>query len=606
MFEIKHEATYFGANPFSANPLVVARIALGTATSSVGTLQQGCLRLPDLFPEWLDAAAPSSEDPIVQAAGTAARWALAALNEGGGFLHDAGAVPIAGGADCWLGFHHQNVSLSALKLALEVLMHAGSAKAFDRGRVESALVSLWKLCHSHHPDYQARILMQGARHRDVPVLPFITGSNYWQYGWGCRSRVFFETASNADGLLSVHLQSSKILSKALFFQLGFPTPSYQLVSRIDELPKAAKVIGWPCVVKPISLGKGTGVTVGIQTTTELEEAFAVARRHTDKPVMVEAYVPGNDHRLMIIEGRLFAAIRREPTSVIGDGTNTIAQLVAAVNRTRSPNLLKSRYLRPIETDDILEHHLTRQGVSLDTILEPSKRITLRSNANLSTGGVCIDVSNEVHPHVRQMAESVAQAIGLATAGLDYMTTDIGKSWRDGGALIEINATPGADALIAAGQDPIAVASAILGDTPARIPMQLVVVLRADLARALSYLQNLPSVEGFGWACGGHAAIGGMALHAARAGTWSTIEILLRHKSLKHACVVCSAEDIIRHGMPVDKVDHVALWCSNGQGPLPAEWVKVLRDHSRGIKNFSSWSDLNLWSTNASLWELETH
>ena len=231
MFEIKHEATYFGANPFSANPLVVARIALGTATSSVGTLQQGCLRLPDLFPEWLDAAAPSSEDPIVQAAGTAARWALAALNEGGGFLHDAGAVPIAGGADCWLGFHHQNVSLSALKLALEVLMHAGSAKAFDRGRVESALVSLWKLCHSHHPDYQARILMQGARHRDVPVLPFITGSNYWQYGWGCRSRVFFETASNADGLLSVHLQSSKILSKALFFQLGFPTPSYQLVSR---------------------------------------------------------------------------------------------------------------------------------------------------------------------------------------------------------------------------------------------------------------------------------------------------------------------------------------------------------------------------------------
>jgi cyanophycin synthetase len=603
MFEIKHETTYFGANPFSANPLVVVRIALGTAVSSVGTLRQGCLRLPDLFPGWLGAAAPCSEDPIAHAAGTAARWALAALNEGGGFLHDAGAVPIPRGADCWLGFYNQNVSLSALKLALEVLIHAGSATVFDRGRVDSALGSLWKLCHSHQPDYQARILMQGARHRDIPVLPFITGSKCWQYGWGRCSRVFFETASNADGLLSVHLQSSKILSKAVFSELGFPTPNYQLVSQIDELPKAAKVIGWPCVVKPASLGKGTGVTVGIQTMTELEAAFTLARRHTDKPIMVEAYVPGNDHRLMIVEGRLFAAIRREPTSVTGDGTNTIAQLVAAVNSKRSRNLLKSRYLRPIAVDDILEQHLTRQGVSLDTILEPCRRIELRSNANLSTGGVCIDVSDGVHPHVRQMAESVAQAMGLATAGVDYMTTDIGKSWREGGALIEINATPGADALIAAGQDPIAVASAILGDTPARIPIQLVVLLRPELARALSYLQNLPSLEGVGWACGGHAAIGGMPLHAARAGTWSTIEALLHHKSLKHACAVCSAEDIVCHGMPVDKVDHVALWCNNGHSALPAEWIKVLKDHSRVVKKFSNWIDLNAWINAALLGNL---
>ena len=95
----------------------------------------------------------------------------------------------------------------------------------------------------------------------------------------------------------------------------------------------------------------------------------------------------------------------------------------------------------------------------------------------------------------------------------------------------------------------------------------------------------------------------MALHAARGGTWSTIEILLRHKSLKHACVVCSAEDIIRHGMPVDKVDHVALWCSNGQGPLPAEWVKVLRDHSRGSQKLFKLERFEFMEYNASLWEL---
>jgi cyanophycin synthetase len=217
---------------------------------------------------------------------------------------------------------------------------------------------------------------------------------------------------------------------------------------------------------------------------------------------------------------------------------------------------------------------------------------LRSNANLSTGGVCIDVTNDVHPHFKQMAEAIAQTMGLATAGIDYITTDIGKSWQEGGALIEVNATPGADAVIAAGFDPIAVASAILGAAPARIPIQLVVVPQSDLVPALSYLQNLQSVGGFGWACNGQAAIDGMPLRIARSGTWSSVETLLRHKSVKHACVVYSAEEIVRHGMPVDKVDYVTL-CSDEKTLLPAEWTKVLEKHGRRMEKSRSLVDSSI-------------
>lgn len=594
MLKVKHEATFFGANPFSANPVIVASILSdGDTFGAIEALTQGCVLLHDAFPEWLDATAPAIQEPVAQIAQTAARWALGALNEVEGYLHDAGAAAMLGGARLWLGFHHQNVSLSALRLALEVLQtYAGLSKKLEGNRIDSALASLWQLCRNHHPDYQARILMQGARARDIPVLQFITGSRFWQYGWGCRSRVFFETLSNADGHVGGELQRSKVLSKMLFSELGIPTPNHQLVSQIGELPAAAKVVGWPCVLKPVSLGGGKGVTAGIRTISELEAAFTLARRYTSEPVMVEAFVPGQDYRLTVIDGRFFAAVRREPSSVIGDGKSSIAQLLAEVNRSRSPNKVKSHYLRPIPLDDILEQHLARQGVSVSTILEVGRHITLRSNANLSTGGVCINVTNDVHFHFKQMAETIAQTMGLATAGIDYITTDIGKSWQEGGALIEVNATPGADAVIAAGYDANAVAWAILGAAPARIPVQLIVVPQSDLVRALSYLRNVQSVGGFGWACNGQAAIDGMLLRITRSETRSSVETLLRHKSVKHACVVYSAEEIVRHGMPVDKVDYVTL-CNDEKMSLPAEWIKVLEDHSKSIKKFSSWIDLSI-------------
>ena len=138
MFKIKHEATFFGANPFSTNPVLVANITLSddAARDLIVALKQGCLRLHEIFPEWFDTSVPSIQDPIAQIAQTAAQWALASLNEVQGFLHDAGAMPVPGGARLWLGFHHQNVSLSALKLALDVLIQAALSKDFDRNKVD--------------------------------------------------------------------------------------------------------------------------------------------------------------------------------------------------------------------------------------------------------------------------------------------------------------------------------------------------------------------------------------------------------------------------------------------------------------------------------------
>jgi len=94
----------------------VASVTLsdGDALGSIKAPVQGWLRLQDIFPEWVDAAVLPIQEPMTRIAQTVARWALGALNEVQGFLHDAGAVAISGGAHLCLSFHHQNVSLSAL------------------------------------------------------------------------------------------------------------------------------------------------------------------------------------------------------------------------------------------------------------------------------------------------------------------------------------------------------------------------------------------------------------------------------------------------------------------------------------------------------------
>jgi len=591
MINIKLDATYFGASPFAAMPVLVASITLSENTPDFATkLQQGALRLRTDFPEWFNAT-PSPQQSVAETvAHTATQWALGALNEVRGFLHDAGAEATPEGARLWLGFHHPGVSLSALELALKVLIEAGQSKTFDRHGVDARLTSLWKLCWQHHPDYQARILMEGASVQDIPALPFISGSKYWQYGWGSRSRIFFESMSNADGQIGHQLQRSKILSKVVFNALGFSTPEYLLVNDISELPEKAKTLGWPCVVKPLFSGGGKGVTAGIESISDMETAFVLARRFTKDAVMIEKFVPGDDHRLMVIDGRLFAAIRREPSSVTGDGRSTVVQLLKEVNRFRSSNIVKSRYLRPIAADGILEQHLGQQGVGLNTVLESGRRITLRSNANLSTGGVCIDVTERVHPHVRLMAETIASTMGLGAVGIDYITRDIEKSWSEGGSLIEANTIPSLDVMIAAGQDPVTVASAVLGTLPARIPIQLILIQQSDLEKAVMFLKNLTCTEGFGWACNGVAAIDSMPLRARSTRPWPAVQALLRNKVVNQLLVVCTAEEVIRHGMPVDKVSDVAL-CGN-ELPLTPEWLQVLTDHSDTLEKFSSWHEFS--------------
>jgi hypothetical protein len=84
--------------------------------------------------------------------------------------------------------------------------------------------------------------------------------------------------------------------------------------------------------------------------------------------------------------------------------------------------------------------------------------------------------------------------------------------------------------------------------------------------------------------------GEMRLCIKRPGTWSAVATLLRQQLLEYACVALTPGELMRDGMPVDRVDLVA-YSNNADPPLPAEWIKVLSDYSGTFIEFSDWADL---------------
>ncbi|HEY9844789.1 MAG TPA: cyanophycin synthetase, partial [Candidatus Caenarcaniphilales bacterium] len=87
--------------------------------------------------------------------------------------------------------------------------------------------------------------------------------------------------------------------------------------------------------------------------------------------------------------------------------------------------------------------LAQQGYSLQTILSAGEVCYLRATANLSTGGIAVDRTDDIHPENIWIAERAAKIIGLDIAGIDIVTPDIAQPLREsGGVIVEVNAAPG--------------------------------------------------------------------------------------------------------------------------------------------------------------------
>ncbi|HEY0801041.1 MAG TPA: cyanophycin synthetase [Steroidobacteraceae bacterium] len=284
-------------------------------------------------------------------------------------------------------------------------------------------------------------LVRAAELRGIPWLR-LNDQSLVQLGHGKYQQRIQATVTSSTSHIAVELASDKEETNKILATLGLPVPKQELVQSEAQAIRAAKRIGFPVVTKPYNGNHGRGISVRLTTDEEVAQGYAAAREHA-RSVIIETFLEGDDHRLLVVNGDLVAATRRTPGHVVGDGEHTIAQLVELVNQDPRRGVGHEKVLTRLELDAQAQKMLERAGLRADSVPGKEQVVLLRSTANLSTGGTATDVTDVIHPDNREMAERAVRAIGLDVGGVDFLSKDITESYRTiGGGICEVNAAPG--------------------------------------------------------------------------------------------------------------------------------------------------------------------
>jgi cyanophycin synthetase len=204
----------------------------------------------------------------------------------------------------------------------------------------------------------------------------------------------------------------------------------------------ADKLGYPLVFKPSAGRHGKGVVVGVRSRDELSEI--IGDKVDYRGYILEKLLVGNDYRVVVIDYRFVAATQRVPAFVVGNGESTIGWLVEQENLNPNRGEGHAANLTRITIDKLVEAYLTEQHLSVTSVPAKDQRVYLRKTAGLSTGGVGIDVTDEVSVENRQLFEEVAKKCDLNTVGIDVMAQTLKEPILNDphAGILELNSSPG--------------------------------------------------------------------------------------------------------------------------------------------------------------------
>ncbi|MDC0404109.1 hypothetical protein OAM26_03630 [Porticoccaceae bacterium] len=410
------------------------------------------------WPYWF-ATPPSSRESAVAILASHLYSDFNGINPDSGYHVDDQNI------EFWLTVTDRKASQLILNVAINALFNLQTKDNLEQqlAKVERSIQLLHHKVAPRHPDYQARILILAAIDQGINWQPDPNLSRWWHFSRGDEAKQFFETLPNSDPVFGLEQTNDKVVTAKTLRMIGLPAPKNDTISSLHEVQQKVTHYPWPVVLKPSDRGKGKGVTTDIKNQNQLAAAFTAARQYSQK-LLLEEQLAGDDYRLLVVRGKLVAATLRTPPAVIGDGLSNITTLIMKLNRERQLDAVKRRYLKLIDpTDTAIVTYLKQTQLTLHSVPARGERVQLRGNANISTGGEPLDVLHRVHDHVAKLAIQTTTQFGLTIAGVDYMTTDLTMCWREsGGAILEVNATPGLDLHIASGMDEVGLGKTILG------------------------------------------------------------------------------------------------------------------------------------------------
>lgn len=330
---------------------------------------------------------------------------------------------------------HEQVTRAALFTARDLVMAAIEDRPFD---VPAAVEALRDLVDEHCLGPSTACIVDAADDRDIPSIRLSDG-NLVQLGHGARQRRIWTAETDRTSAIAESISRDKDLTKTLLESCGVPVPEGRMVESAEDAWDAAESIGLPVVVKPYDGNHGRGVFTNLMTREEVETAYAVAIEE-GSGVIVERFVLGNEHRLLIVGGRMVACAMGETASVVGDGKQTIDELIESqINSDPRRGSTEDHPLNRVRLDSAARLELKRQGYADGSAVPPEGRTVLIQR----NGNVAFDVTDRVHPSVAAHAALAARIVGLDIAGVDLVAEDISRPLPDQrGAIVEVNAGPG--------------------------------------------------------------------------------------------------------------------------------------------------------------------
>ena len=283
-------------------------------------------------------------------------------------------------------------------------------------------------------------MVRSAMRQGVPWMRLSPLVRNVQLGQGCHQQRLLRTLFSNESGMARDYAKNKSLSLNILSQIRLPVGRVVVVKDVAGARKAAEEIGYPLVLKPLSGHKGDSVYVDLRDDDELSVALSAARID-ERQYLLQSFFTGDDHRLMVADGKLVAAVRKDPAAVTGDGRSTIAELVERENR--DPARIEGVIRKTIHLTGDSDRILARQGCTRATIPEAGRVVRLMATANFAKGATLVDVMERVHPDNGSLAVRATQAIGLKIGGVDFICPDISQSWHDvGGGICEVNTAVG--------------------------------------------------------------------------------------------------------------------------------------------------------------------
>jgi cyanophycin synthetase len=447
----------------------------------------------------------------------------------------------------------EDVGFAAVRAARELVLAAIDDQAFDvKATVKALTAMVDRLCLG--PSTAA--IADAAAGRGIPSIR-LTDGNLVQLGYGSRQRRIWTAETDRTSAIAESVSRDKDLTKSLLKACGVPIPEGEIVHSPSEAWGAAQDIGLPVVVKPTDGNHGRGVSLDLRTQAEVEAAYPIAEVE-GSDVMVERHIHGEEHRLLVVGGKLVAASRGEVASITGDGSHTVAQLIelqinSDPRRGEEEGFLLDTIRLNEHTTAVLE--LQRQGLTADSVPEAGRHVVV-----MRTGNMGHDVTDAVHPDVAEMAALAARVVGLDIAGIDLVARDISQPLdAQGGAIVEVNAGPSLLMhLKPAVGTPRPCGEAVVNHLFAasdsgRIPVVGVTggPERSVVARLLARVLQL-SGPLTGLACAAGLYIGHQKVVSGKPTEWEAGQRCLINRNIEAAVIENSPRSILKEGLAYDR------------------------------------------------------